>query len=64
MTGRWQESATGERSATIGGSMMAKSWTSRWQEESATGVRAATFSGSMMAKSCTNVMVATERWLR
>jgi hypothetical protein len=46
------ESATGERAATIDGSMMARSWTGSSQE-SASGGRAATFGGSMMVRSWT-----------
>jgi hypothetical protein len=63
MDGQIQETAPGERAATIGGSIMARSCTGRSQE-SATGGGAATFGGSMMERSYTDMEAATERWLR
>jgi hypothetical protein len=50
MTGRWQESATGERATTIGGSIGSEIMTGRWQD-SATCGRATTIGGSMVARS-------------
>jgi hypothetical protein len=50
MNGQTLESATGDRAAMFGGSMVAISWTGRPQE-STTGDRAATFGGNMVARS-------------